>query len=115
MKLHSALGNGFLELIYQRSLSIEMETAGLKFQREYEMPVYYNKQLVGTRRVDFIVDNIVSLELKALTKLEGVHPAQAINYLEAYDLELGLLINFEAKSSEFKRIINCKFKQKKSK
>ena len=112
MSIHSALGNGFQEVIYQRALAIEMTDNGLVFVREYEMPVYYKKQQIGTRRVDFLVEGIISVELKALIKLEDVHLAQAINYLEAYDLEIGLLINFGSKSLEFKRVVNKKFKQK---
>ncbi len=75
--------------------------------------MYYKQQHIGTRRVDFLIEDIISVQLKALTKLEDVHLAQAINYLEAYDLEIGLLINFGAKSLQFKRLINKKFKQKK--
>jgi GxxExxY protein len=112
MKVHSALGNGFQEVIYQRALEIEMRDEGICFSREYEMPVYYKNQQIGTRRVDFLVEDKVSVELKAIIQLEDVHLAQAINYLEAYDLEVGLLINFGAKSLEFKRVGNKKFKQK---
>ncbi|WP_027001085.1 GxxExxY protein, partial [Eisenibacter elegans] len=111
MRVHSALGNGFQEVIYQRALEIEMADEGLAFSREHEMPVYYKNQQIGTRRVDFLVEGIVSVELKAIIKLEDVHLAQAINYLEAYDLEIGLLINFGAKSLEFKRVQNKKFNQ----
>ena len=106
MKVHSALGNGFQEVIYQRALEIEMADVGLSFSREHEMPIYYNQQQIGTRRVDFLVEDVVSVELKAITKMEDVHLAQAINYLEAYNIEIGLLINFGAKSLEFKRLIN---------
>lgn len=112
MRVHSALGNGFQEVIYQRALEIEMTDEGLGFSREHEMPVYYKNQQIGTRRVDFLVEGIVSVELKAIIKFEDVHLAQAINYLEAYDLEVGLLINFGAKSLEFKRVHNKKFNQK---
>ncbi|HQN83140.1 MAG: GxxExxY protein [Paludibacteraceae bacterium] len=112
MKVHSALGNGFQEVIYQSALAIEMRDEGLIFNREYEMPVFYKQQQVGTRRVDFLVEGIVSVELKAIIKLEDVHLAQAINYLEAYDIEVGLLINFGARSLQFKRLANKKFKQK---
>ncbi|MCX8489547.1 MAG: GxxExxY protein [Cyclobacteriaceae bacterium] len=110
MKVHSALGNGFQEVIYQRALEIEMAEAGLAFSREHEMPIYYKEQQIGTRRVDFLVEGVVSVELKALTQLEDVHLAQAINYLEAYNLEIGMLINFGAKRLQFKRIINPKYK-----
>ena len=111
MNVHSALGNGFQEVIYQRALEIEMADGNLDFKREFEMSIYYKKQHIGTRRVDFLVDGIIAVELKALIKLEDVHLAQAINYLEAYDLEIGLLINFGAKSLEFKRVTNKKFNQ----
>ncbi len=111
MKVHSALGNGFQEIIYQRALAIEMADNDVSFQREFVMPVFYKKIEVGTRRVDFLVENVIGVELKALTHIEDVHLAQAINYLEAYDLEVGLLINFGAKSLEYKRIANKKFKQ----
>lgn len=112
MKVHAALGNGFQEVIYQRALEIEMEDEGLDFNREFEMPVHYKNRQIGTRRVDFLVGGAISVELKAIIQLEDVHLAQAINYLEAYDLEVGLLINFGAKSLEFKRLTNKKFKQK---
>jgi len=112
MKVHSALGNGFQEVIYQRALALEMSDEGVMFSREQEMPVYYKNQQVGTRRVDFLVEDKIAVELKALIKLEDVHLAQAINYLEAYDLEIGLLVNFGARSLEFKRLINNQLNQK---
>ncbi|OJV36740.1 MAG: GxxExxY protein, partial [Bacteroidales bacterium 36-12] len=87
MRVHGQLGNGFQEVIYQRALQIEMRLAGLKFSREFEMPIYYREQHIGTRRVDFLVEDIVSVELKAVVQLQDVHFAQAINYLEAYNLE----------------------------
>ena len=103
MRVHSALGNGFQEVIYQRALAIEMELAGLAFEREKEMRIFYRGQDIGTRRVDFLVENLIMVELKAIIRLEDVHFAQAMNYLEAYGLEIGLLINFGARSLEFKR------------
>ena len=106
MKVHSVLGNGFPELIYQRALAIEMEKHGLGFKREMEMPIYYDGIDIGTRRVDFFVEDQVMVELKALIKLEDVHLAQAMNYCQAYNLPIGLLINFGAKSLEFKRVYN---------
>ena len=106
MQVHKVLGNGFQEVIYQRALAIEMIKQDLSFQRELEMPIYYDDQKIGTRRVDFLVDEKIMVELKALTKLEDLHLAQAVNYLEAYYLEIGLLINFGAKSLEFRRVIN---------
>ena len=109
MEVHKILGNGFQEVIYQRALEIEMTLQGLTFSREHEMPIFFKNHRIGTRRVDFLVEGIISVEIKAVTKLEDVHLAQAINYLEAYNLEIGLLINFGAKSLEFKRLINSKF------
>lgn len=112
MKVHSALGNGFQEVIYQRALAIEMAEQGIDFTREHEMQVFYKNQQIGTRRVDFLINGIISVELKAIIQLQDVHLAQAINYLEAYDLEVGLLLNFGARSLEFKRVTNKKFRQK---
>lgn len=106
MKVHSTLGNGFQEVIYQRALAIEMENQGLGFQREMEMSIFYEGIDIGTRRVDFFVEENIMVELKALIKLEEVHLAQAMNYCQAYNLPIGLLINFGAKSLEFKRVYN---------
>ncbi len=108
MQVHNTLGNGFQEVIYQRALAIEMTFQGLSFEREKEMPIFYRNQDIGTRRVDFFVENCVMVELKAIEKLEGVHKAQAINYLEAYNMADGLLINFGGLSLEFKRVYNKK-------
>jgi len=106
MKVHSVLGNGFQEVIYQRALAIEMEKQGLGFKREMEMAIYYDEIDIGTRRVDFFVEDQVMVELKALIKLEDLHLAQAMNYCQAYNLPIGLLINFGSKSLEFKRVYN---------
>lgn len=104
---HKFLGNGFQEVIYQRALAWEMRQAGLAFVREIEQDIFYKNlpDPIGTRRADFVVEGKVLLELKALVKLEEVHLAQALNYLKAYRLDVGLLINFGAKSLEFKRLI----------
>lgn len=110
MRVHTKLGNVFQEVIYQPSLEIEFALESIPFEREKEMSVYYRDILVGTRRVDFFVENRIMVELKALIELEDVHLSQAINYLEAYNVEIGLLINFGAKSLEFKRLLNKKFK-----
>ena len=109
MRVHSALGNGFQEVIYQRALEIEMADEGISFSREHKMPIFYKGQDIGSRRVDFLVGDLVAVELKALIQLEKVHFAQAINYVEAYDLEVGLLINFGARSLEFRRVENPKY------
>lgn len=105
MKVRAALGNGFLEVIYQRALAIELEKAGLTFLREQDIPVFYDGQEIGSRRADFLVEDSVLVELKAITQIEEVHFAQIINYLAAYNLEVGLLINFGEKSLRFKRFI----------
>ena len=104
MKVHSTLGNGFQEVIYQRALAIEMTNQGLSFVREMEMPIFYDEQQIGRRRVDFFVEDKIMVELKAVIHLQDVHLAQAINYLEAYNMEVGLLINFGSKSLQFKRV-----------
>jgi GxxExxY protein len=106
MKVHSTLGNGFQEVIYQRSLTVAMEKQGLRFSRELEMEIYYEGVNVGARRVDFLVENKIMVELKAISNLDDIHLAQALNYLEAYKLETGLLLNFGSKSLEIKRITN---------
>ncbi|HLG39933.1 MAG TPA: GxxExxY protein [Chitinophagaceae bacterium] len=105
MEVHRILGNGFQEVIYQRALAIEMSRQQLSFSREHEMEIFYKNEHIGTRRVDFFVEGKVMLELKAVIQLEDVHLAQAINYLEAYGLLVGLLVNFGAKSLEFKRVM----------
>jgi len=111
MKVHSCLGNGFQEVIYQRALEIEMEEAGLHFARELSMPIYYKGRQIGERRVDFFVEEKIMVELKAIIQLENVHLAQAKNYLEAYNMQVGLLINFGSISLQVKRIENPKYKE----
>ena len=106
MKVHSQLGNGFQEKIYQRALEIEMQKEGLEFAREFEMPVRYDDQEIGERRVDFFVEDKVMVEIKAINALEDIHLAQAKNYLEAYNIDVGLLINFGERSLKFKRIFH---------
>jgi GxxExxY protein len=110
MEVHRTLGNGFQEVIYQRALEIEMHSIGLNYQREFEMDIFYKKERIGGRRVDFFVEDCIMLELKALINMEDVHLAQAMNYLEAYNVEIGLLINFGAKSLQFKRVHNNSLK-----
>lgn len=114
MKVHSTLGNGFQEVIYQRCLAIELERAGISFQREEEHTIYYDGIKVGTRRADFVVEESVIVELKALVSLEDVHLAQAKNYVVAYDKEIGLLINFGGNSLQFKKIFNPKCQRNKN-
>ena len=109
MEVHNALGNGFQEVIYQRALEYEMKLQNLMFAREFEMDIFYKDQHIGARRVNFLVENKISVEIKALIKLEPVHLAQAINYLEAYNLEIGMLINFGSMKLEFHRLENKKY------
>ena len=109
MRVHNTLGCGFQEVIYQRALELELRLIPVNYVREFEMPIFYLDQQIGLRRVDFFVENKISVELKALTNLEDVHLAQAINYLEAYNLEIGLLINFGSKRLEFHLFTNKKY------
>jgi len=108
-KVHSTLGAGFQEVIYQRALALEFLSNYLSFQREMDMNIFYRNQCIGSRRVDFFVEDLIMVELKALLKLEDVHIAQALNYLEAYNVEIGLLINFGSKSMEYRRVTNYKY------
>ncbi|MGC4034839.1 MAG: GxxExxY protein [Chitinophagaceae bacterium] len=108
-RIHNALGTGFQEVIYQRALEMELRSMQIQFAREFEMPIFYLDQQIGTRRVDFLVVNKISVELKAVVKLEDVHMAQAMNYLEAYNLEIGLLINFGSKRMEVHRFTSKKY------
>lgn len=107
-EVHKFFGNGFQEVIYQRALAFEMKQAGLSFAREIEQEIFYKNlpEPIGTRRADFVVENLVLVEIKAVaTKLDDVHLAQMLNYLKAYRLEVGLLINFGNRGLEFKRVI----------
>ncbi len=104
MRVHNTLGNGFQEIIYQKALAIELNKSGINFVREREIPIFYDNEEIGKRRVDFLVENEIMLELKAFKNIEDVHLAQALNYLVAYKLDKGLLINFGAKSLEVKRV-----------
>lgn len=106
-EVHKFLGNGFQEVIYQRALAWEFKQAGLMFAREIEQEIFYKnlRSPIGTRRADFVVENKVLVEIKAVIQMEDVHLAQALNYLKAYKLEVGLLINFGSKSLTFKRLV----------
>jgi GxxExxY protein len=106
MKVHTTLGNGFQEKIYQRALAVEMAFNRMHFEREKEMDIFYRDEHIGTRRVDFFVQKTIMVELKAIIQLEDVHLAQAMNYLEAYKMPVGLLLNFGGKKLEFKRVYN---------
>jgi GxxExxY protein len=109
MNVHAILGNGFQEAIYQKALAVEFRLLGINFGKEISIPIYYKNELLGTRRVDFLVEKLISVELKATSALDNAHLNQGLNYLEAFNLEVGLLINFGAKSLEWKRLYNSKF------
>ena len=111
MKVHTTLGNGFQEIIYQRALEIELQDAAINFKKEFSMPIFYKEKLIGKRRVDFFIEEKVMVELKSVINLENVHLAQAKNYLEAYNIQVGLLINFGNTSLQFKRLENFKYKE----
>ena len=111
LEVHNHLGNGFQEVVYQRALSLELNMQGIEHIREQEMPLQYKGFDIGTRRVDFFIDGKIMLEIKAVKELEDVHLAQAINYLEAYGMEIGLLINFGNTSLQFKRVMKPKKNQ----
>ena len=111
MQVHQRMRNGYQELIYHKCLIIEFKKAALSFLSEIELPIFYDDIEVGRRRVDFLIEKKVIVEIKALSELTGTHLAQALNYLETMNLEIGLLINFGAKSLEVKRIINNKYKE----
>jgi len=106
MKVHNKLGNGFQEVIYQRCLAIELTKVGLIYAREVEQTIYYDDIEVGKRRGDFIIENQVVVELKAVINLENAHLAQAKNYVIAYQFPIGLLINFGSTSLQFKKVYN---------
>src|SRR5579875_3478105 len=109
MEVHSTLKNGFQETIYQRALEIELLHKAVNFEREVNMPIYYKGVCIGTRRVDFLINSQLCVEFKATSALDELHMAQGLNYLEAFNLEVGLLINFGANSLEFKRLLNKKY------
>ena len=95
-------------MTYQRYLAIELERAGIKFKREVEQDIYYKGIKVGARRADFVVEERIVVETKAMIDLEPVHLAQAKNYVVAYNFQKGLLINFGAPSLQYKLVFNPK-------
>lgn len=104
MEVHRVLGSGFQEVVYQRALAIELSDREISHERELSMDLFYKGHAVGERWVDFLVEDRIMVELKAITELEPVHLAQGLNYLTAYNLDTGLLINFGGRSLEFKRL-----------
>lgn len=110
LKIHNTLGCGFQEVVYQRALELECKMNNIKYAREFELPIFYNDHLIGKRRVDFLIEGKISVELKAVTEIEPIHIAQIMNYLRIHNLEVGLLINFGSKSLEFHRFTNRDYK-----
>lgn len=113
MEVHRHLGPGFQEKIFQRALAIEMGRQRLNFIQEYENTVLYKEEFVGKRRSDFLVEDAVSVEMKAVKQMDDGDLCQAINYLEIFNIEIGLLFNFGSKRLEFKRLINSKYDRSK--
>ena len=110
MEVHNCIGSGFQEVIYQRALALEFTRHEFSYSRETQMQIYYKFDLIGSRRVDFLVENQISVEIKAMINLDQVHLAQALNYLEAFNLRVGLLLNFVSMRLEFHRLHNRKLK-----
>ena len=108
MIVHRKMKAGYSELIYSRCLAIEFEKINLSYKKELELPIYYDEKIVGKRRVDFMVEDKIVVELKAIADLTDKELNQALNYLENHRQEVGLLINFGARSLQFKRVINSK-------
>ena len=106
MEVHRELGPGFQEYVYQRALAIEFKKAELKFQVEFEIKIYYKGEYIALRRVDFWVEEKISIEIKAKSEIDNSNLAQTINYIEASKIGVGLLINFGAQSLQFKRVHN---------
>jgi GxxExxY protein len=104
MEVHKNMGRGFQEYIYQRALEKELKEKKLLVKSEFDLPVYYKNEQIGLRRTDFLVNDLVCVEIKAVSTLDDVYPAQALNYLEVSGKEVGLLINFGAASLQFKRL-----------
>ncbi len=104
MAVHTALGTGFMEVVYQRALVIEMSNRGIPFERERKMLIHYEGREIGSRRIDFLVDRRVLVELKAVKELDKLHLAQAVNYLKVFNLDVGLLLNFGSLRLEYKRL-----------
>ena len=110
MEVHSTLHQGFREAIYQRALKYELDNRHIAAETEVNIPILYKGQVMGTRRVDILIEKRICVELKAIVELEDAHLAQALNYLEAFNLEIGLLLNFGSQSLQIKRLHNKRYK-----
>ncbi len=113
-EVHKTIGSGFVESIYQKAMIVECNLRGIENDSEIELPVFYKNVKIGSRRADLLIKKIVIVELKAVSELNDNHLAQAINYLEAFNLEVGLLINFGSKSLQFKRVVHPKLLKQKN-
>lgn len=111
MKVHNTFNIGFPESVYKNSMVIELKKdESLQVQAEVPLDVFYEKQWVGTRRVDLLINNLIIVELKALSEMDERCASQLLNYLHAFNIEVGLLINFGKAKLEFNRFYNIKFK-----
>ena len=104
IRVHKELGPGFLEIMYEEALAIELAGAGLKFERQKLLPVFYREHLIGEHRLDLLVEGKVILELKAISQLEKIHFAIVRSYLKASGLEDALLLNFASTKLMVKRV-----------
>jgi GxxExxY protein len=109
MEVHKELGYGFPEIVYQRALEIELKKQNIKFKKENDVTIYYKDIIVGKRRVDFLVEEIIPVEIKVISILEEKKINQILNYLYAFKLEIGLIINFGGASLQFKRLMNSNY------
>jgi len=105
MEVHSEIGPGYNEEIYQKSLEIEFRNRKVQFEPQKSVEVEFKGEMVGLKLLDFLVDNKIVVEIKALSRLDSIHEAQLISYLKATGSKIGLLINFGAKKLEYKRIL----------
>lgn len=108
-EVHKQIGCGFVEAVYHRAMLWELYLRKIEHESEKELPIYYKNHKVGSRRADILVNKLVIIELKATSQLENIHLAQAINYLETFNLDVGLLLNFGSRSLEYKRVIHPKY------
>jgi GxxExxY protein len=104
LEVHRTLGPGFREIVYQRALAIELQAAGLEFEREVKVPIFYKGHQIDTRRADFVVENVM-VEIKARSQVAPEDYVQALNYVKASGFELGLLLNFGAPRLQVKRLV----------
>lgn len=110
-KVHSKLGTGFMEKIYENALMVELNNAGLSAQQQYPIKVYYDEIIIGDHLADIVVEDKVVIELKAVNQLVRAHEVQLVNYLKATNLEVGLLINFGDKLTVKRKVLSKNYKK----